>query len=367
MSGAAMRIVFEVRGDFIPLDRLLKATGLVASGGAAHAAVEAGQVSVDGRPENRKRAKLRAGQRVRFEGREIVLVAAAEPAERQATPRSGFAFRLVNVFATDAALSGNPLCVFEDGQGLSDAAMLALAIQFNLSETTFVLPSDRAEARVRIFTPNGEMPFAGHPTLGTAAVVRDLRKGGERLALEMQAGVIPVTVAGDRYTLQANPPRWREPEAGRADLARMLALEAADIGERPLWMSTGNEQLLIPLASEEAVRRARPEPERAARWANESGMVKLYVWHERADGTVAARFFFDRQPGAILEDPGTGSACANLGGWLIATARTLPVRLAVHQGDHLGRACRLGLTVDAQNGVHVRGRVVEIARGVVSL
>src|SRR5512147_1434785 len=116
---------------------------------------------------------------------------------------SQHAFRLVNVFA-QSPLGGNPLCVFEGGRGLDDATMQALALQFNLSETTFVLPSERATARVRIFTPTFEMPFAGHPTLGTAHVVRDLRGAGDSLTLEMIAGVIPVTASGSRWTLEAN-------------------------------------------------------------------------------------------------------------------------------------------------------------------
>src|SRR5499426_3738673 len=96
-----------------------------------------------------------------------------------------YAFRIVNVFTVDGdRLSGNPLCVFEDARGLTSEQMQALARQMNLSETTFVLPSERATAHVRIFTPGYEMPFAGHPTLGTAHVVRALR-GGDQLALEM--------------------------------------------------------------------------------------------------------------------------------------------------------------------------------------
>jgi len=83
-----------------------------------------------------------------------------------------YAYRIVNVFTRGARLSGNPLCVFEDGRGLDELAMQALARQMNLSETTFILPSDKATARVRIFTPSYEMPFAGHPTLGTAHVCR---------------------------------------------------------------------------------------------------------------------------------------------------------------------------------------------------
>ncbi|MDE2348091.1 MAG: PhzF family phenazine biosynthesis protein, partial [Gammaproteobacteria bacterium] len=122
------------------------------------------------------------------------------------------AYRLINVFTrgTDV-FSGNPLCVFEDGAAFDDLTMQALARQFNLSETTFILPSSRADARVRIFTPSYEMPFAGHPTLGTAHVCRALGIGGGELTLEMKAGLIRVTAAADRWTLQANPPRWREP------------------------------------------------------------------------------------------------------------------------------------------------------------
>lgn len=104
--------------------------------------------------------------------------------------RREFAFRIVNVFAEER-LAGNPLAVFENARGLSDADMQALALQFNLSETTFILPSQVADARVRIFTPTFEMPFAGHPTLGSAHVVRALAGAGDALALEMLAGTIP--------------------------------------------------------------------------------------------------------------------------------------------------------------------------------
>ena len=94
------------------------------------------------------------------------------------------AFRIVNVFA-ETPLAGNPLAVFEDGRALDDATMQALALQFNLSETTFVLPSASASARVRIFTPSFEMPFAGHPTLGTAHVVRAVKQAGDAVTLDL--------------------------------------------------------------------------------------------------------------------------------------------------------------------------------------
>lgn len=284
-----------------------------------------------------------------------------------------FKYRLVNVFA-EAALEGNPLCVFEDGRGLDDATMQALALQFNLSETTFVLPSERATARVRIFTPTFEMPFAGHPTLGTAHVVRHLRTAGDgsdKVTLEMQVGVVPVTGDGDRWTLSARPPSTRHAGASREDLARFLRLDVADIGEQPLWVDTGAEQLVIPLASVAAVRRVDPDAGSMSAWPKNSiGRSMFYVWSAldagQSEPAIEARFFFTKHV-SVIEDPGTGSACANLGGWMIATGGALPAHYVVHQGSATGRPCRLGLSVDAGGAIAVSGRVIEIGSGIVRL
>ena len=140
---------------------------------------------------------------------------------------AAFSYRIVNVFTRGGApLSGNPLCVFERAQALDVQRMQALALQFNLSETSFILPSERASAAVRIFTPRYEMPFAGHPTLGTAHVCRALGLGGDRLTLELPAGIIAVRATGDRWTLQAMTPRWRASSApssrGRAQGRRRI-------------------------------------------------------------------------------------------------------------------------------------------------
>lgn len=275
-----------------------------------------------------------------------------------------FAFRIVNVFGTDDPFSGNPLCVFEDARGLDTAAMQALAVQFNLSETTFVLPSDRATARVRIFSPGGEFPFAGHPTLGTAAIVRERTGVESGLSLEMLAGVIPVRAEGDRHTLTAGPPEWRAVEADAAALAAMLSLSPADVAPGARWVNAGMEQLLVPLVSAEALERASPVPGAMAQWANDRGMVKVYCFVPDAGDRVPARFFFEKQPGVVAEDPGTGSACANLGGWLIASGATLPQRREVFQGDGLGRPCRLDLGVTAEGRIEVGGRVRSVGRGV---
>src|ERR1700722_20074660 len=155
------------------------------------------------------------------------------------------AFRIVNVFTQgESPLTGNPLCVFENGADFDDATMQALALQFNLSETTFILPSETADARVRIFTPTYEMPFAGHPTLGTAHVCRALGLGANSLRLELLAGLVPVDAHGNRWTLTAPTPVWRELEAPVAELASALGLDVRDLGDRPLWVKAGTEQLI---------------------------------------------------------------------------------------------------------------------------
>jgi PhzF family phenazine biosynthesis protein len=275
------------------------------------------------------------------------------------------AFRIVNVFV-ETPLAGNPLCVFEDGNGVPGETMQALALQFNLSETTFVLPATGgATARVRIFTPTFEMPFAGHPTLGTAHVVRELYEAGDQVSLEMKAGVIPVEAQGDVWTLSANAPRHRAPAASRAELAAMLRLAEDDLGATPLWVDTGSEQLVVPLASFAAVRRAAPRADAMQQHGSNGDRAMAYVFAREGD-RVLSRFFFPKH-GAIVEDPGTGSACANLGGWLIATGGVQPVRLQVDQGEAVGRPCRLGLEVTAEGRIRVSGRVIEIGRGALRL
>lgn len=276
-------------------------------------------------------------------------------------------YRIVNVFTRAGSLTGNPLCVFEDGSLVDDATMQALARQFNLSETTFILPSDRATARVRIFTPSYEMPFAGHPTLGTAHVVRSLKEMGDTLTLEMKAGTIPVSASANRWTLSANAPRWREVAEPRAELADILGLAAGEIAERPLWVNAGKEQLMVPVTSPEAVRRARPRADAFSRLKSEDGQSMAYVFADGGDaaGTIVSRFFFPSGV-AILEDPATGSACANLGGWLRALRPGEDVTRTISQGDEVHRPSTLFLAV-TPGEIRVGGDVIEIARGTLSL
>jgi PhzF family phenazine biosynthesis protein len=245
--------------------------------------------------------------------------------------------------------------------------MQALALQFNLSETTFILPTSKATAHVRIFTPAYEMPFAGHPTLGTAHVVRSLKSTGDAVSLEMKAGIIPVNAKGDRWTLQAVAPRSRAMELTRAELEDILGLQAGDVAEWPLWVSAGKEQLVVPVTSVEAVRRAKPRADAFSRLKSEDGQSMAYVFHDAGDkaGTVESRFFFPKGP-AILEDPATGSACANLGGWFTVVRPKTDIVRVVSQGEMVGRPSTLYLDV-THGAIHVGGDVIELGRGTVSL
>lgn len=283
-------------------------------------------------------------------------------------PAMGFGFRIVNVFTVDNdPFSGNPLAVFEDARGLSDAQMQALARQMNLSETTFVLPSDRATTHVRIFTPGFEMPFAGHPTLGTAHVVGSLN-GADRVTLEMHAGLVDVTTDGNKWTLRAaKPPATRPVAATREELARMVGLPDDAVSDTPLWVNTGVEQLVIPIRSAELVRAARPVPELIVKhgFSETRDEAMAYLW-ARDGADIVVRFFFT-QHGSVIEDPATGSACANLGGWFVATGAPLPLAVTLRQGDAVQRPSRLGLRVDADRQIFVTGSVLELGRGVLDL
>jgi len=183
----------------------------------------------------------------------------------------------------------------------------------------------------------------------------------------MKAGVIPVNAKGDRWTLQAMQPAARAFEMHRRDLAQILGLEGRDMAEYPLWVSAGKEQLIVPLTSADAVRRARPQADAFSRLKSVDGNSMAYVFHDAGDaaGTVEARFFFPNGS-AILEDPATGSACANLGGWYTVIRPKADVARVVSQGEVIKRPSTLYLDV-THGSIHVGGNVVELGGGRISL
>ena len=280
------------------------------------------------------------------------------------------AYRIVNVFTVgDDPFSGNPLAVFEDAAALDATQMQSLARQLNLSETAFVtgLGHDGVDADVRIFTPAYELPFAGHPTLGTAYVVASLLTDKDDVVLGMPAGRVPVSGDGARWTLTtAVAPSTRPVTASAAELADTLGLDEDDLGDGPLWVDTGVEQLIVPLASVEAVRRAHADPRLLRRHAESNrGESLTYVWAPTGDETIEARLFFT-QGTAAVEDPATGSACANLGGWFHARGER-GIRRVVRQGDAVDRPSELHLDLAGDGTIRVGGTVHELGAGVMVL
>lgn len=274
----------------------------------------------------------------------------------------GFDFSLVDVFS-DRPFGGNQLAVFPNAEGLPDETMQQVAREFNFSETTFVLPSsDPAHTcRVRIFTPHQELPFAGHPTLGTAAVLASLGQEGAERRFVFEEGIGPVTVAVEGRTarLHLSFPDYETTDEvpPAAAIATALALPEDAIAES-WYAGIGLRFCFVRLADRALVDRAVLDK---ARW--EAGIAggwspDLYVFAgDHHDGAhLHARFF---APGAgIEEDPATGSACASLVASLAQRSpdREGTYRLRIDQGVVMGRPSLLEGTARKQGG-----RLVEVA------
>ena len=274
-----------------------------------------------------------------------------------------FRFCEVNVFSADP-LSGNPLAVVHDADGLSDARMAALARWTNLSETTFLLsPKDAsADYRVRIFTPGGELPFAGHPTLGTCHAW--LAKGGKPrqktvVVQECGIGLVRVRRDGPRLEFAAPPVRRTgplEPEI-RTKIARALALQPSDIVQHQ-WVDNGPGWCAVMLRSAGQVLLLKPD------WAA-LDPLKLGVVGPHESGHDAAFEVRAFVGGSGYEDPVTGSLNASLAQWLIGAGLAKPSYVAA-QGTALQRAGRVHLRKDGDD-IWVGGDVVAVVDGEIRL
>ena len=270
---------------------------------------------------------------------------------------------MLDVF-TDRPLTGNGLAVVHDADDVEDATMLAFAKETRLVETTFVQTSDIADYRNRIWTPAEEIPFAGHPSLGTAVAVA-LERGEDEAEYrqQTQAGVQPVTVRrdGDRaYASILNDPARFGAEVDPAAVTAAIGLEPEDAHPSltPQHVSTGLATIIAPLRDAETVSRARKDPAAVAALAD--GTFNLYLC--AADGgTARARSFPSELDG---EDPATGSAAAPLLAYL--NARTGLERLEVAQGVEIGRPSRLRAQVE-DGRVRVGGDVVVLVTGTLRL
>jgi trans-2,3-dihydro-3-hydroxyanthranilate isomerase len=264
-----------------------------------------------------------------------------------------YPFVTVDVF-TDTRFGGNPLAVFPDGRGLSEADMQALAREFNLSETTFVLPpADPANTgHVRIFTPAYELPFAGHPNVGTGFVLA--RQGRDRdgvLRFEEAAGLVEVTVARDAQaevtgatvaapqalTLADGP----SPETVAA-CAGVHPAEVVTASHAPVEASLGNPVVIAEVAAE-ALAGAAPDIEQFRRAAGGSGKFLLYLYaHDNNGGRIRARMFAPLA--GIMEDPATGGAAAPLAALLLSLGEDDGGTWDITQGVEMGRPSLLRTT-----------------------
>nr|WP_315236738.1 PhzF family phenazine biosynthesis protein [uncultured Limnohabitans sp.] len=303
------------------------------------------------------------------------------------------AFRQVDVF-TDTAFLGNPLAVVLDGEGLSDAQMQAFAAWTQLSETTFVLPptpegaAGGADYRVRIFTPGAELPFAGHPTLGTAHAWRQAggqtRQSGQ-LVQECGVGLVTLKSVDERWAFAAPTLQRQTPApALLADVLVALGLHAnevlaaQDLNNGPHWIGLlidSVDSLLALEPDHAALKRLNTKVGVAAkREADAGGLIRRANREARAfaastripnDPTdLEVRAF--AAPVGIAEDPVTGSLNASLAQWLIADGH-MPAAYSARQGTVLGRAGQVFLSQDAQGQVWVGGDVVGCIEGSVTI
>ena len=296
------------------------------------------------------------------------------------------AFHTLDVF-TDTPLAGNPLAVVLDSQGLDDARMQSIAREFNLAETVFVSePKNPVNtAAVRIFTPARELPFAGHPTVGTAVLLAHLRapellKSEDlRIVLEEKVGDV-VCVARHRkgqamaayFTVPRAPERMSEPPS-KASLAADLGLEVEDIGfdaHEPVVMGAGTANLFVPLKSLAAMGRARPDLEH---WG-ENGGPCLYLYTREsvhAGSDFHARMF--AAGWGVYEDPATGSAAAAFAGVMMAFEKPRDGEhvVTIEQGVEMGRPSFISVGLDVEDGVlrsaTIGGSAVIVCEGKIDL
>ena len=295
---------------------------------------------------------------------------------------------------TARRFSGNQLAVLPNADGLSDGEMLAVAREFNYSETTFVLPArdSRNTKGVRIFTPGGEVPFAGHPTVGTAFVLASIGEIGltgdeTRVVFEEGVGPVPVLIRsqGGRPVFSrltaGKPPEIGPSLPSRAELARILSLDESDLLDgrlpgrfEPQVVSCGLAFALVPLRTRDAVRRSRIRLEAwdASLAGTPGANVMVFAMDAEERGhDVRARMF---GPGvSVPEDPATGSACAALGGYLAdrANASDGMLRWVVEQGYEMGRPSLLEIEVEKRKGaiaaIHVGGASVMVCEGKIEI
>jgi len=274
-----------------------------------------------------------------------------------------YRYRVVDVFTLNA-LEGNPLAVFPEASAIDDATMQRIAKELNLSETTFVLPATRpdCDARVRIFTPNFEMAFAGHPTVGTSFVLLDesiVPRDSTRFTLEEEVGPVPIRVdvdaQQDRPMIWLRTPAIRSgPRFERAACARLVGLDPADVLEvTPQVFSAGNPNVFIPVRDKAAVDRATV-PDLRALTEFKAGFAEplcVFVFTPTTAGAYSRMFAPEH---GVFEDPATGSATGPLAAFMIENklvSSAAGTRFVSEQGTKMGRRSLLHVEIAGESGV----------------
>jgi trans-2,3-dihydro-3-hydroxyanthranilate isomerase len=287
----------------------------------------------------------------------------------------------VDAFTT-TPLQGNACAVVLDARGLGDGEMLAIAREINLSETSFVFPGDAdADVVVRYWMPVGEIPLAGHPTIATVHALREagaLPPGRDTVRVRMPAATVPVRIRDGVYAMSQPPPRFLG-TVPRADAAAALRLREDDLfpGLTPQTVSTGTPQLMIALASRDALDRA--DPDRRALFPRERQWLSVHVFAP-GDGdastssaqavALVARHFADL--GDVIEDPFTGSATGGMAGYCARYGIVRERAYDVMQGMHVRRPGRAHVEVggdppDAIGRITVAGPAVTVMRATMTL
>lgn len=287
-------------------------------------------------------------------------------------------YYLLDVF-TDRAFAGNPLAVFPSGDELDSSFMQAIANELNLSETVFV---GQAKAPghypIRIFTPTMELPFAGHPTVGTAHLLAELglARRDSLLTLEARVGPLVVCFKNDLACFTtAQPVDIRSSTLNRATAAQLLGLDEDQVINEPVLASCGLPYHLIELDSLEALDQALPSPDAWTDWIAPSGYEQIYLYvidkatSQEGSGSLRSRMFSTE--GGIREDPATGSAAAALAGKL-AVARQSPGvwRWEIHQGVEMGRPSQIFAEAKHDGNamtIQIAGQAVIIGSGTLQL
>lgn len=264
---------------------------------------------------------------------------------------------------TARRFGGNPLAIVPDARDLTETELREIAAEFNYSETVFLTPPETAghTARMRIFTPKAELPFAGHPTIGTAVMLAEAGFGPE-MVLELGVGPIRATAGNGRASFTTETPLQRLAAPETALVADALGISPGSITARPVMASLGLGFTFTPVATRAVLAACAPDVSafRRGAEAHPEGLDFAQFVYVEDDAVIHARMFAPLS--GVTEDPATGSAAATLAA-LLAEIRGHDVRLTIHQGEDMGRPSLIEVTATSGSGVTVSGQAVQVMRG----